>query len=156
MPALLLQTPSPPPLHSSTPSSPCPQYFMCIHCFVPLHTLLPLLVPRHIDPVSSLRAMLESPRQALPLRTLLCCVLLLSFMTAVCHSVWSGLMYVSVFPTGKLFCLLCPVSAQHGAFFLVLSSHLVNRGCLTIREGPQRSSLTFCFYRIEAHRGEVV
>ena len=62
-PAFLLQAPSL-SVHSS---NPLPKHFMCLHFSVPLFMLLPLmgkslLVPRDLDPVSSLEAMLEFPQ----------------------------------------------------------------------------------------------
>lgn len=81
----------------------------------------------------------------------------LVFMRAVNHGLWRRLIYVSVFSTGKSgMHLLCQVFAQHRASFLVLSRRLLKHGWLNIIEGPWRSSLILCFYRMEAQRGEAI
>lgn len=92
-----------------------------------------LLVPQDLDPISSLGAILEFPRTGTGDAFMLHFVL--AFTIAVNHRVLKGPMHVSVFPTGKLGDLLAMLGVCP-AFFLVLSNHLVNRGCLNIREGP--------------------
>ena len=98
------------PIHITSPvkltEQSIPRYFMCIHFPMPWHLALPLfgrflLVLQDQDQVSSLRAMLEFPQTGTSTQDSLMLQFTLAFMIAVNHRLLRGLIYVSVFPTGK-------------------------------------------------------
>lgn len=130
-----------PPLHSHSrshsPGISCVFTFLCLCTWCCL-CWGSLSVLQDQGQVSSLRTILELPQPSTSTQDFFMLHFALAFTMAVNCSVMRGHIYVAVFHTEKVGThLLCRVSTQHGASFLVLSRRPTDCGWWNIREeGP--------------------